>query len=36
MKRLVAQSLTFNQILTRLEAQNAERVLWERGQAPDE
>ena len=27
MKRLEAQSLTFNQILMRLEAQNAERLL---------
>jgi hypothetical protein len=27
MKRLGAQSRTFNQILTRLEAQNAERLL---------
>ena len=36
MKRLVAQSRTFPRILTRLEAQNAERLFWVRGQAPDE
>ena len=36
MKRFGAQAPTFNQILTRLEARDAEQLLWVRGQAPDE
>jgi hypothetical protein len=36
MKRPGAQLWTFNQILTRLESENAERLLWVRGKAPNE